>query len=261
MRRLLTFRCEGAKLGASLDGGGFTGILLVTGGSQTRAGSHRMSESLAKSLSDAGYACFRYDRRGVADSEGEDPGYRRSGPDIAAAASAFRQESPGLTRIIGLGLCDGATALALFGSGLDGLILINPWLVEADANDPPPAAIKRHYRQRLLSLEGWRKLLTGSISYRKLLGGLSKIVTAAPSSLAGDVAAALRNGPPSVLVLARGDATAIAAEAECRSDRLRELMGAPIYIETNSHTFAKPGDSAALFHACLQAIDRLLPST
>ncbi len=57
---------------------------------------------------------------------------------------------------IGFGLCDGATALALFGrqAGLDGLILVNPWLVEAEAGEPPPAAIRAHYRRRLLSLRG-----------------------------------------------------------------------------------------------------------
>jgi hypothetical protein len=37
MRRLLTFTCEDAELGATLDpGAGETGLVLVTGGSQTR---------------------------------------------------------------------------------------------------------------------------------------------------------------------------------------------------------------------------------
>jgi exosortase A-associated hydrolase 1 len=257
MRRLLTFTCEGAALGASLDGAGTTGILLVTGGSQTRIGSHRMYESIAKSLSERGYACFRYDRRGVADSTGNDPGYRNSGPDIAAAAAAFRKESPDVTRVIGLGLCDGASALALFGSVLDGLILVNPWLVETQSGEPPAAAIKRHYRQRLMSLEGWRKILTGSLSIPKLIGGLSKIAKAAPSSLAADVAAALCDGPHAVLILARADATAIAAGAEWQSAAFKDVRSPPIYVETNSHTFAKPGDSEALLNACLQALDRL----
>ena len=95
MRRLLTFACEGAELAGSLDGGGgATGLLLVTGGSQTRIGSHRMYERLAKSLADNGYPCFRFDRRGVGDSDGEDPGFQGSGPDLAAAAAAFRRRMP-----------------------------------------------------------------------------------------------------------------------------------------------------------------------
>src|SRR5206468_9759828 len=133
--RLLSFACAGAELAASLDGAdGGTGLLLVTGGSQTRIGSHRMYEDIAKSLVKKGYPCLRYDRRGVGDSAGEDPGFRGSGPDLAAAAAAVRRESEGLERVIGFGLCDGATALALVGAAarLDGLILVNPWLVEAE---------------------------------------------------------------------------------------------------------------------------------
>lgn len=260
MRRLLTFPCEGATLGAALDESeGAIGVLMVTGGTQTRIGSHRMYENLSRSLSGNGFSCFRFDRRGVGDSECEDPGFRGSASDIAAAASAFRAACPALTHVIGFGLCDGATALAMFGAGagLSGLILVNPWLVEAQANAPPPAAIRRHYRNRLLSVEGWRKLLTGSLSWRKLLAGLSRIAAAAPLTLAADVAAALRPGPRAVLILARKDATAIAAEAEWESAAFSEVRSPPIHVETDSHTFAKPGDAHALLDACLKALERL----
>ena len=42
-----------------------------------------------------------------------------------AAAAAFRRRRPDLERMIGFGLCDGATALALHGAdaGLDGWLL------------------------------------------------------------------------------------------------------------------------------------------
>ena len=100
MRRLLTFACEGATLGATprRRPTATTGLLLVTGGTQTRIGSHRMYERLAEALAEQGYPCFRYDRRGVGDSEGEDPGFRGSGPDLAAAAAAFRREQPAAQR-------------------------------------------------------------------------------------------------------------------------------------------------------------------
>jgi hypothetical protein len=159
-----------------------------------------------------------------------------------------------MTRCLGLGLCDGATTLALFGgeAGLDGTILINPWLVEASTDAPPPAYIRRHYRQRLLSPAAWRRAFTGRMSYRKALAGLRRAVAPPESRLADRVAEALqRCGRPTALILARGDATAIAAEAEWR--RL-ELGGEPIRVETDSHTFARPGDREALLAACLQAI-------
>ncbi|WP_162806218.1 hydrolase 1, exosortase A system-associated [Sphingosinicella terrae] len=261
MRRLLTFACDAATLAATLDAAaGETGLLLVTGGSQTRVGSHRMSESLSKSLSKAGIPCIRFDRRGVGDSEGEDPGFRASGPDIAAAAAAFRDEQPQLRRLIGFGLCDGATASALFGdaAGLDGLILVNPWLVEAASGEPPPAAIRRHYRERLLSLDGWKRLLTGAVDYRKLFRGVLKSGQTAPSTLAQEVAVAMaRHRLPVELILATGDATAIAAEAELKAPVFKDLAVGVQRLETDSHTFARSGDGEKLRDAVLEAMRRL----
>lgn len=254
MRRLLSFTCERDELGATLDtASGAVGLLMVTGGTQTRVGSHRMFERLAHGLAANGYPCLRFDRRGLGDSSGEDPGFRGSAPDILAAAAAFRAHHPGIERIVGFGLCDGATALALFGAeaGLGGLILANPWFAEAEADAPPPAAIRRHYRHRLLSRSAWRRLLTGDISYRKALAGLRRAAAFAPSSLASEVKAALdRSALPAQIILARGDATAIAAEAEWSSFG----RAAPVYVETDSHTFARPGDEEALREAVCAAL-------
>jgi len=264
VRRLLTVACEGALLGASLDEGlgapRATGLLMVTGGSQTRIGSHRMYERLARSLVAAGYASLRFDRRGVGDSEGEDPGFRGSAADIAAAAAAFRREAPQVEKLIGFGLCDGATALALHGAaaGLDGLILANPWLVETEAGEPPPAAVRRHYRDRLLSGEGWRKLLGGAVDVRKLLAGLRRSASTEASPLAAEAAAAMRaRRLPSAVILCRGDATAIAAERELKGRSFKGLIDIAQYVSSDSHTFARPGDADALFGSCLALLRRL----
>ena len=260
MRRVLTVACREAELGATLDAAheAGTGLLLVTGGTQTRIGSHRMYESLAKSLAKRHISCLRFDRRGVGDSGGEDPGFRGSAPDLAAAAALLRAERPALERVYGFGLCDGATALGLFGdrAGLDGLVLVNPWLVEAEAGAPPPAAIRRHYRERLASLEGWKKLLSGRVDYRKLLRGILKSARRSSSPLSNDVAEALAQHRLRVQwILATGDATAVAAENELRSTAFDSVD--PLKIETDSHTFARPGDAAALGEAVLTAIGRL----
>jgi exosortase A-associated hydrolase 1 len=261
MRRLLSFECEGAALGATLDeAAGATGILFAVGGTQTRIGSHRMFERLAGKLAEAGYACFRFDRRGVGDSGGEEPGWRGSGPDLAAAAAAFRAECPHVTRIVGLGLCDGASALALFGAdaGVDGIVLINPWLVETQENAPAPAAIRRHYWERLTSIEGWKKILSGSIDYRKLFAGVKKAGSDEASGLAGDVAASLKASRlPAELILASGDATAVAAEHELARPAFGGLVAGRQTVATDSHTFARPDDESALLVACLEALRRL----
>lgn len=262
MRRLLSFACAGEELAASLEGaGGATGLLLVTGGSQTRIGSHRMYERLAKALAELGYPCLRYDRRGVGDSGGEDPGFRGAGPDLEAAAAAFRRESKGLERVIGFGLCDGSTALALFGAAarLDGLVLVNPWLVEAEAGEPPPAAIRARYRERLLSAEGWKKILTGSVDYGKLLKSIRRIAAKEQASpLARDAAAALAaGGIRAWAILAEGDATAIAAQQELKAPAFKGLIEGIQKVTTDSHTFARPGDEAALLAATVRALEAL----
>jgi exosortase A-associated hydrolase 1 len=262
MRSLLTFDCDGEELGASLDrGSGEVALILSTGGSQTRVGSHRMYERLANGLAQQGFTCLRFDRRGVGDSSGEDPGFRGSGADIEAAAAALRREAPAVRRVYGFGLCDGATALALFAgeAGLEGVILANPWLVEAEAGDPAAAAVQAHYRQRLASFDGWRRLLTGGVDYRKLIKGIGKVARGdKASTLAADVAAALkRSRVPAQLILASGDNTAIAAENELRSKDFRGLISGAQKIDTDSHTFARSGDEPALLAAVLEALRRL----
>lgn len=254
MRSLLTFDLAGFALSATYDGGqDTTGLLFVTGGTQMRIGSHRMFERLAASLARSGHPCFRFDRRGVGDSEGEDPGFLGSIDDIRAAAAAFRAQAPHLERVVGFGLCDGATALMLFGgaTGLDGLILANPWLVEAEADVPPPAAIRRRYAERLTSGGGWRRLLTGRVSFRKLAMGLRRAAAPSRSDLGHEALAALAASKlPARLILARNDATAIAAEG------VWQTAGnpAPHFVESDSHTFARLGDFDMLRAAVIDAL-------
>lgn len=263
MRRLIAIACAGEELAASLDeAGGATGLVMVTGGSQTRIGSHRMYERLAKALAEKGYPCLRFDRRGVGDSAGEDPGFRGSGPDLAAAATALRRECPAVKRVFGFGLCDGATAIALHGreAGLDALLLVNPWLVETEADDPPPAAaVRAHYWKRLTSLEGWRKLLSGAVDWRKLLAGLRRIFAGPqPSPLARETAVAMtRVGRRAWLILAKDDATAIAAVEELKAPLFKGLIEGRETIPSDSHTFARPGDDAALLVAVERAVKAL----
>jgi exosortase A-associated hydrolase 1 len=262
MRTLLSFECEGAALGASLDAAaGGNGLLFVTGGTQTRIGSHRLFERLATGLAAEGIPCFRFDRRGVGDSNGTDPDWRGSAADLRAAAAAFRRAAPTLERVIGIGLCDGATALALYGAetGLDGLIMINPWLVETAPGESAPAAIAHHYQERLRSSAGWRKILLGSVSWVKLLKGIGRIAAGSDGRLAGEIAAAVEaTGLPVETILASDDGTAVAARHElARPDIRRAVDRPPAVIETSSHTFARPGDFDRLHAAITAALSRM----
>ena len=92
MRHQLTFLCEGAALAASFDDApGTTGLLIVSGGNEVRSGAHRGMAMLAQRVAKAGHPVFRFDRRGIGDSEGPNGSYTSSGPDIAAAIAAFRK--------------------------------------------------------------------------------------------------------------------------------------------------------------------------
>ncbi len=247
MRRALSFSCEGATLVASLDeADGANGLLIVSGGNEIRSGAHRGMARLAADVAASGYPVFRFDRRGVGDSEGDNGGFRSSGPDIRAALAAFRAHCPHLRRIVAFGNCDAATALALHDVAVDARVLANPWVIPSTGEMPPPAAIKARYAQKMRDPAAWRALLTGKVDMAKLAKGLGRLAAAkpaAPDSLADKTVRALEaSAVPTVLLLATGDATAIAFADVWRGDPGVRV----VRIESASHSFARDEDYAVL---------------
>lgn len=213
MRRHLSFPCAGETLAATLDdASGATGLLIVSGGNEVRAGAFNGQAQLAAAIAAAGHPVLRFDRRGVGDSTGENRGFRGSAADIAAALARFRAECPSLTRIVAFGNCDGAAALMLnAGSGADALVLANPWTIEADDGTPPPAAIRSRYADKLKNPREVLRLLSGKVSLGKLATGLARALRPPPppTSLARDVAEGLaRFDGPARILLAGRDRTA-----------------------------------------------------
>jgi len=255
MRRVIRFGCAGDTLVGTLDEGrSATGLLIVTGGNEVRAGAHRGMAMLAARLATDGVPVFRFDRRGVGDSEGVNSGYLGSRDDLVVAAVAFRAEAPSVRRLVGFGNCDAASALALFGreAGVDILVLANPWVVEDHDHLPPAAAIRRRYAERLLSPRAWVRLVAGGVDLRKLFSGLRKLAQPAPQGLPDRVIAAIGGwGDEARIVLARGDNTAIAfADAAAA----RDLPTPTEIIDTASHSFARERDAAALEAAIRAAL-------
>lgn len=256
VHRGLTFICEGATLYATLDtptGPQATaGVLVVTGGREVRVGAHRGQAELGARLAAAGLAAFRFDRRGVGDSEGDDAGFEGSAPDLHAALAAFRAACPALRRVVGWGNCDAATALVLHDLPVDARVLGNPWVVEADAGDlPPPAAIRARYLRRLRDPAAWRALLSGAIDVRRLARGLRRAAApATPTPLAARVFAALDARPTTILVAER-DNTGAAFLAACRSHALGQA--ALVRLPSPSHSFAGETEADALFNALVAA--------
>ena len=236
----LTFTCEGSTLVATLDEGAApSGLLIVSGGNEVRSGPWNGQAQLAARIAEAGFPVFRFDRRGIGDSEGPNGEYRSSAPDIAAAIAAFRLACPDLTRVVAMGNCDAASALMLAGgAGCDGLILSNPWTIEDETAEPPPEALRGHYRQRLADPAALKRLLRGEVKLGALFASLLGAVKPAPpqTGLAQDMAAGIAGfAEPIMFLLAGRDRTAQAfLSAWKKGDtRIRICEGA-------SHSFVEP---------------------
>ncbi len=157
-----------------------TGLVVVVGGPQYRAGSHRQFVHLARHLAAAGHPVLRFDLRGMGDSSGAQRSFEDLGADIGAAIQQLQQRQPQVKRVVLWGLCDGASAALLYlhdhaDPRVQGLCLLNPWV-----RSPASLArthVKHYYRQRLLQREFWLKLLSGRVAgtaVRGLLDNLRK---------------------------------------------------------------------------------------
>ncbi|NQX95008.1 MAG: hydrolase 1, exosortase A system-associated [Erythrobacter sp.] len=260
MSRLpLTFACGSLKLAGTLDTApGKTGLLIVSGGNEIRSGAFSEQARLASVIARAGFPVFRFDRRGVGDSEGENRGFRSSARDIASAREAFCALAPDVERVVAYGNCDAASALMLTGGeGFDQLILANPWTIEDAAKDEPsalpPTAVRERYAQKLKDPAEVKRLLTGGVNLGKLARGLlqaSKSSDTQPSSLADEMRDGLESFERVVSILLAGaDRTAQIFEQNWPAEdpRIARCEGA-------GHAFVEPEHRAWLERQILTAL-------
>ncbi len=265
MRRILNFDCQGASLAATLDEApGSTGLLIVSGGNEIRAGAHRGMAQLATEIAGHGHPVFRFDRRGIGDSEGKNGEFTSSADDMAAAIAAFKAGCPHMTKIVAFGNCDAAAAIVLHRpSGLDAAVLANIWVIERLDELPPPAAIKARYIERIKDPKAWIGLLTGAIDLKKLASGLLRIAKPVPpSSLPQQVADGIVafDGPISI-ILATGDATALSFADEWEKPAFALARRRPRLtlskIDSSSHSFASKQDHETLIETLRAAMASL----
>lgn len=211
-RQHLSFGCEGDTLVGTLDHGEEnTGLLIVSGGNELRSGTFAGQAALAARIAAKGFPVFRFDRRGVGDSEGENHGFRSSREDIHAALGAFRAQCPHVHRVVAFGNCDAASALMLMGGeGCDALVLSNPWAFDEDEVDealPPPSAIRSRYFAKLRNPREVLRLLRGQVDIRRLLRGLKSATgkSAAPTTLAQELAEGIGAYDKSHVILIAGE--------------------------------------------------------
>ncbi len=261
----LVFPCEGDRLvGVVSAGHRDLGVVIVVGGPQYRAGSHRQFVLLARHLAAQGFPVLRFDVRGMGDSEGAQRPFDALTPDIAAAITALQSQQPQVRRVVLWGLCDGASAALLYlherpDPRVQGLVLLNPWV--RSETSLARTHVKHYYRQRLLQREFWLKLLSGRVAGAAVRGLLDNLRKARGGSGSGSaqvlafqqrMAAAWQGfGGRILLVLSGNDYTAREFQEFVRSDpawagamarpglTVHEAAGA-------DHTFSRIADRLAL---------------
>jgi exosortase A-associated hydrolase 1 len=162
------------------------GVLVVVGGPQYRAGSHRQFTLLARGLAESGYPTLRFDYRGMGDSGGALRTFEDVGDDLRAAVDQFFTLVPELSEVVIWGLCDAASA-ALFYAHQDrrvgALVLLNPWVRTPDGL--AKATLKHYYRARLFDPALWKKLASGRFDVRAAARSLLAQVRAVLAPRAG----------------------------------------------------------------------------
>ncbi|MDY0963381.1 hydrolase 1, exosortase A system-associated [Massilia sp. CFBP9026] len=199
--RALTFDCGGARLYGilSLPAGkapASRGVLVVVGGPQYRAGSHRQFTLLARDLARDGVPVLRFDYRGMGDSEGAIRPFDEVEDDLRAAIDAFMAAAPGLREVVLWGLCDAASAIGMYAARdprVAGLVLLNPWVRTEDGL--ARATLRHYYRARLRDPAFWKQLLRGGLDWRRSLASLLALLrkargTPAPAAGSGATVAA-----------------------------------------------------------------------
>jgi exosortase A-associated hydrolase 1 len=171
--RFLVFDCQGdacvGVLAVPSNGQASAnmGVVIVVGGPQYRVGSHRQFGLLARALAEAGLPVFRFDYRGMGDSEGETRTFESIGDDISAAITAMQREAA-VSRVVLWGLCDGASAALMYAADdprVAGIVALNPW-----ARSPRGEArtrLKYYYSRRIFTGAFWRKLLRGDFDVQR----------------------------------------------------------------------------------------------
>ena len=161
---VLTPAQSGAPASAALAD---LGVVIIVGGPQYRAGSHRQYVQLARSLALQGVTAMRFDARGMGDSSGAQRSMEEIDADVGAALDALQASRPGLRRVVLWGLCGGATTALLYWRNthdqrVQGMVLVNPWV--RSEQTLARTHLKHYYLKRLGERAFWAKLFSGQVA-------------------------------------------------------------------------------------------------
>ncbi|MEQ8783500.1 MAG: hydrolase 1, exosortase A system-associated [Roseibium album] len=261
---VILFECCGDRLIGILHNPGSAGagrggrklvVLNVVGGPQYRVGSHRQFVQTARHLARTGYPVFRFDYRGIGDSDGHPRGFASVGADIEAAIDAVHRRLPG-REIVLMGLCDGASAVMMFVNQhpeLAGVVAINPWV--RSASGQARTYVRHYYGRRLASRDLWTKLLRMEVNFAAAIGGFVRTWlqqrSVEPEHQPDFIAAMLRgvrsSSTPLLVVLSGADLTAREFDALTESNGdwggvMNRSATSVKRLERADHTFSTASD-------------------
>ena len=179
----LKIECDGDSLVAilSLPAVPATrGVLIVVGGPQYRAGSHRQFVLLARHLAANGIPAMRFDYRGMGDGEGAARTFESVDADIRAATDSFFAHCAGLKEVVLWGLCDAASAAAFYAHRdprVRAIVLVNPWV--RSEQGIARAYLKHYYTRRLFNPQFWRKIMAGAFDAKAAVRSLAAMISGA----------------------------------------------------------------------------------
>jgi exosortase A-associated hydrolase 1 len=287
----MTFACVGEQLVGVLTrpardashSSARIGVLILVGGPQYRAGSHRQFTQLARALARAGYPSLRFDVRGMGDSSGPLQTFEHLSNDIAAALDAAQKQLPQVERWVLWGLCDGASAALMYMDDsadrrVHALCLANPWIrsIESLAR----THVRHYYGRRLMQADFWRKLAVGGVGHRALLELGSTLHALWSNRRRGRACGALGQrhfrqrmvdglsgfDGPVLLLLSEDDFTAkeFIDQASANADWQRTLMRPTVQriaLPRADHTFSDRASEQQMHEALLNWLDRLDTTT
>lgn len=169
---------------------GKTGIVLVNVGSNHHIGPNRMYVSQARTFASLGFVALRMDIGGVGESPAssgrqDNHLYARHSVGDVQEAVRFLREQRQVEQVVLIGVCSGAylsfhTAIA--DPSISSIILINPqtftWREGDSLKLKMSGEIKsiKFYRQQLLNLETWKRLIKGRVNASYIIGGITRIL-------------------------------------------------------------------------------------
>jgi exosortase A-associated hydrolase 1 len=233
------------------------GVLILTGGPQYRVGSHRQFVLLAREMAAAGIPVMRFDQRGMGDSAGAPRGFQELDEDIHAAVGEFMRQAPALREVVIWGLCDAASASALYAHRdrrICGLILLNPWV--RSEQGAARATLRHYYLARVRDGQFWRKLVTGRLALGATLSSLGQQAKQAARGASNSLAQRMFDSlgafvGPILIILSGADLTAREFSSHLAKSDLEYTR---VDIAHATHTFSRREWRDQVTRACIDWI-------